>query len=154
MKTVLIALDYDPSAEKVAEIGYQLAKAMNAEIILLHVLADMSYYMPMEYATVMGFTGIPQGGLVEPVDLESLKKGAESFLNSSKQHLGDPAIQTMVAEGNFAEEILKTAREKNASIIVVGSHSRSAFEKILAGSVTEQLLHDSKIPLFIIPTKG
>lgn len=33
MKKVLIALDYDPTAQKVAEIGFSIAKAMKAEII-------------------------------------------------------------------------------------------------------------------------
>lgn len=153
MKKILIALDYDPSAQKVAETGYQLAKQMNAEVLLIHVLAETSYYMPLEYATVMGFTGIPQGSMLESIDSDSLIKGATSFLESSKKHLADDAIDTMVVEGNFAEAILKTAESENASIIVVGSHSRSAFEKILTGSVTEKLLHDSTLPLFIVPTK-
>jgi nucleotide-binding universal stress UspA family protein len=35
----------------------------------------------------------------------------------------------------------------------MGSHSRKWLEKILMGSVTEEVLHKSSIPLFIIPTK-
>jgi hypothetical protein len=42
MKKVLIALDYDPTAQKVAESGYALA-AMGAEVVLLHVLSDPVY---------------------------------------------------------------------------------------------------------------
>ena len=41
MKKVLIALDYNPTAQKVAEHGFELATAMKAEIILLHVI---TYY--------------------------------------------------------------------------------------------------------------
>jgi len=33
LKKVLIALDYDPSAKKVAELGFSIAKTMNAEVI-------------------------------------------------------------------------------------------------------------------------
>ena len=40
MKKVLIALDYNPTAQKVAEVGFSLAKSMNAEITLLHVITD------------------------------------------------------------------------------------------------------------------
>jgi hypothetical protein len=36
MKKVLIALDYDLTAQKVAETSYAMAKAMKAEVILLH----------------------------------------------------------------------------------------------------------------------
>jgi nucleotide-binding universal stress UspA family protein len=44
LKKVLIALDYDPTAQKVAETGYSLAKTMGAEVILLHVISDPVYY--------------------------------------------------------------------------------------------------------------
>ena len=40
MKKVLIAIDYDPSAQKVAEAGYAMAMAMGANILLLHVIAE------------------------------------------------------------------------------------------------------------------
>jgi hypothetical protein len=33
MKKVLIALDYNPTAQKVAEVGFSMAKSMNAEVI-------------------------------------------------------------------------------------------------------------------------
>jgi nucleotide-binding universal stress UspA family protein len=43
MKKILIALDYNPTAQQVAETGYKLAKSMNAKVLLLHVVADYTY---------------------------------------------------------------------------------------------------------------
>jgi len=40
-----------------------------------------------------------------------------------------------------------------ADIIVMGSHSKRWLEKIVTGSVTEEVLRDSRIPLFIVPIK-
>ena len=57
MKKVLIALDYDPTAQKVAETGNLLAGSMNAEVILLHVISDPVYYSSMDYSPIMGFSG-------------------------------------------------------------------------------------------------
>ncbi len=57
MKKILVAIDYDPSAEKVAETGHALAQAMKAELVLLHVIAEPSYYSSMEFSPIMGFTG-------------------------------------------------------------------------------------------------
>lgn len=48
MKKILIALDYDPTAEKIAETGYALATAMKAEVVLVHVIAEPAYYSSME----------------------------------------------------------------------------------------------------------
>lgn len=42
LKRVLIALDYNPSAQKVAEVGYSIAKALGAECMLLHILSTPS----------------------------------------------------------------------------------------------------------------
>ncbi len=145
-------MDYDPTAEKIAEAGYALAKDMNAELTLLHVLAETQYYMPLDYSPIMGFSGMPLD-IAEPVHAEDLKVAALSFLEATKIHLGDPSIKTMVAEGEFAFAILKVAKEINAGIIVAGTHSRNALEKILMGSVTEKLLHDSDVPLYLVPTR-
>ena len=153
MKRVLIALDYDPTAQKVAEVGFTMAKSMNAEVILLHVITEPQFYSSAGYSPIMGFAGYI---VVDPLQLDSvqgLKEASLQYLEKSKHHLGDKTIQTLVKEGDFADAILKTAQEVKADIIVVGSHSRKWLENIVMGSVTEKVLHNTSIPLFIVPTK-
>jgi Universal stress protein UspA and related nucleotide-binding proteins len=153
MKKVLIALDYDPTAQKVAETGFSLAKTMGAEVILLHVIADASYYSSLDYSPILGFMGFSDADAAHFLDANGLKKATKHFLDKSKHHLGDKTIQTLVKEGDFAESILKTAKDLHVDIIVMGSHSRRWLEEIVMGSVTEKVLHHTSIPLFIIPTK-
>jgi nucleotide-binding universal stress UspA family protein len=153
MKKVLIALDYNPTAQKVAEVGFSMAKSMNAGIVLLHVITDPLFYTSAEYSPIMGFSGYMDVGLLQLDSIEGLKQASLQYLDKSKQHLGDKTIQTMVKEGDFADTILETAKEVHADIIVIGSHSRKWLENIVMGSVTEKVLHNTSIPLFIIPTK-
>ena len=153
MKKVLISLDYDPSAEKIAETGYALAKALDADVTLIHVIADSAYYSTLEYSPVMGYTGFSSPDMVPLLDLGELKNAANQFLEQSKKHLGDPNIHTVVGEGDCADAILEAAKDLSADIIVIGSHSRRGLEKILMGSISEKVLHHSKVPLFIIPTR-
>jgi nucleotide-binding universal stress UspA family protein len=153
LKRVLIALDYDPTAQKVAETGFSVAKAMEAEVILLHVVSDPVYYSSTEYSPIMGFNGFMETAQLQLNNIDSLKNASLHFLNKTKQHLGDKTIQTVVEEGELSETILKTAKELDADIIVMGSHSRRWLDEILIGSVTEKVLHHTTIPLFIIPTK-
>lgn len=152
MKKILIALDYDPTAQKVAETGYGIAKAMNAQSVLLHVITDATQYSYLEYSPLMGFGGFSNIDMAQK-DTEELKKVAKEYLDTSKKHLGDEAIETVVRDGNFGETILATAKEVNADIIVMGTHSRRGLEKILVGSVAENVLHHSSIPVLIIPSK-
>ena len=123
-KKVLIALDYAPTADKVAKTGYLLAKTMRAEVILLHVLSNPVYYSSFEYSPIIGFLGYRKMDLSESVSNESLKNASFLYLEDTRQRLGDKTIQTLVKEGEFADSILDTAKEVNADIIIIGSHSR------------------------------
>ena len=153
MNKILIALDYDPTAQKVAESGYALAKAMGAEIILQHVILEPIYYSSPDYSPVMGYVGIGTADLLEMANSEKLENASMEFLTKTREHLGDKTIHLVVSGGDTAESILKTAKEFGVDIIVLGTHSRRWLDKILMGSVAEKVLHQSTVPLFIIPTK-
>ena len=126
---------------------------MGAEVILLHVISDPVYYSSPEYSPIMGFTGYMDMGPLKLDSVEGLKKASQNYLKSMSQHLDDESIQVRVKEGDFAETILETATNLHADLIVMGSHGRKWLEKIIMGSVTEKVLSQSSIPLFIIPTK-
>lgn len=85
--------------------------------------------------------------------ITGLKKAAQYFLNKTKHNLADETIETRIIEGEAADSILKEAKNLNADIIVMGTHSRKWLENILMGSVAESVLKHSTIPVFIIPTK-
>jgi nucleotide-binding universal stress UspA family protein len=153
MKKILIALDYSPTAKKVAETGFLLAKLMKAEVTLLHVISDPVYYSSTEYSPIMGYTGNMEMAQFQLDSIAGLEKASQNFLDKTKLHLGDKSIETIVMEGDFADAILKTAKKIHADLIVMGSHSHKWLENILMGSVTEKVLHLTTIPLLIIPTK-
>jgi len=153
MKKVLIALDYDKTANKVADAGYSLANAMEAEVVLLHVISDPIYYSSSEYSPILGLTDSLG---VDPLNFDSpdrLRKVSQHFLDEMKNHLKDENVQTLLQDGDFADSILKAAKNLHADIIVMGSHSHKWLENIMLGSVTEKVLRQTTIPLFIIPTK-
>jgi nucleotide-binding universal stress UspA family protein len=153
MKKILIALDYDPTAQKVAEIGHALGKGMRAQVVLLHVISDALHYSTMEYP-VMGFGGYMN---IDPKQLDlvdkHLKQTSKDFLDQTKNHLFDKTIQTLVTEGDPAESINEMAKSTSADIIVMGSHSKKWLEQIVMGSVTEKVLRHTTVPMFIVPTK-
>jgi nucleotide-binding universal stress UspA family protein len=146
MKKVLIALDYDPTSKKVAEDGFKMAKAMGAEVTLLHVTINSFLY-----TSVYENMGDWQYDSLDTIALRNA--GSRNFLEKAKRHLGDTTIQTVMKGGDFAQKILETAEEIKADCIVMGSHSQKWLENILVGSVTEEVLRKTTFPLFIVPTK-
>ena len=153
MKKVLIALDYNPTAQKVAEEGYALAKAMHADVTLIHIISEPITYSSNIYSPIMGFSGYMDLDFMQSDIIVGIKKTSEYFLNKTKQHLGDDHIKTLIGEGDFATSILEAAKEIGADLIVIGTHSHRWLDKILVGSVAEKILSHTTIPLFIIPTK-
>ena len=149
MKKVMITLDYNPNTEKVVNMGYELAKLMQAEVCLFHVLAEVRYY-GMQYEPFMGYEGY-----AFPVDYriqDEVVKVAKDYLEKTVKHLGGDNITTHLADGDTAQKILEYAEEWNADVIVMGTHSHSTLEKIFLGTVASSVLEKTKIPVYMVPT--
>lgn len=153
MKKILIAIDYNPTAQHIAESGYSLAKSMNAEVTILHVVADYTYYSSLDYSPVLGFDSFSNLGALQSNTVIELQNAAKDYLEKIKNHLGDESIRTLVKEGDTGDAVLSAAKELNVDIIVMGTHGRRGLDKILMGSVAEKVLRHSEVPMFIIPFK-
>ncbi|MFD0975668.1 universal stress protein [Salinimicrobium gaetbulicola] len=151
MKKVLVAIDYNPVSEKVARAALDLIKNMPAEICLIHVLADVSYY-GAEFPTFMGYDGYAGAGPDFEMALE-MRKVAEDFLEKAAAHIDHPNVSTYLAEGGTANAILAYAEEWKADLLVMGTHSHSGLEKLLMGTVAEKVIEKTKIPVYLVPVK-
>lgn len=150
MKKVLIAIDYTPAAEKVAKAGYEIAKAQQADVKLVHAVGEPLYYA-MDYSPIMGYTGTfaPGGEKV----VEDLKKEAGEFLKSAASHLGNKNIGTTVLEGETSEAILDYSNEWKADLIVLGSHSPQGLDKLFGTDIAHYLIKNAKVPVLTVPTE-
>lgn len=151
MKKILVAIDYNPTARDIAQKGYELASSMNAEMTLLHVVADYTYYSSLDYSPILGFDSFSNLGILQTNTVTELQNAAHDYLGKMKQFLGNPDIATVVKDGDFGQAIIDTAKELQSDVIVLGTHSRKGLEKILMGSVAQKVLRFSTVPLFIIP---
>ena len=143
IKKVLIVLDSDPTALKVAEVGFMMAKSMNAGVILMHVIINLVTYSLI-------FLKMDSLQVENP---NEMKKVSKDFLDESVVKNGDNNNQTIVKQGDFAVSLIKAANDMAAEIIIMGSQSSKWLEEIVMGRVTNELLQLSKIPILIIPTK-
>lgn len=153
MKRVLIALDYSEATNLVVKKGSELAKAFGAEITLVHVLSEVTYYSSLNYSPIIGFDSFSNMDVVQTSAVEDLKNATQQFLEKIKEQEGLDNADVEIREGDFADEILQTAKETDADIVVLGSHSRRGIDKILMGSVAQKVLHKSEIPIYIIPIR-
>lgn len=148
MKKVLIAVDYHPNAEKVIRSGHQLAKMMEADICLIHVLSDVRFY-DVQFESFMGYEGysFPMNYQAQ----EDVVKMAQEYLEKTAKILNDKNVSIHIKEGDTSEALLKYAEEWNADVIVMGTHSYSTLEKIFLGTVASSVLEKTKIPVYMVP---
>lgn len=151
MKKVLIGLDYNPNSEIVVKSGYELAKKLGAQVCLIHVLADVSYY-GVNYPSFMGYEGYNEMAVDLNVIAE-LREVATDFVKTAAEHLNDPTVSTYMAEGPTSTAILNYAEEWGADMIVLGTHSHSVLEKVLMGTTASHILERTKVPVYLIPVK-
>lgn len=151
MKKILIAIDYNKTAQRVAETGYNLAKAMQAEVILVHVFAEPAYYA-IDYSPIMGYSGIYTDGTVAVV--EDIKARANEFLQNTVKHLGDDTIKTKLLEGEVTDAIVNYSQECGADLIVMGSHRHKGLDSLIETDEAVHMVKHSTVPLFIIPTSA
>ncbi len=150
MKKICIALDTSPSAEKVAKIGFNYAKMLQAEVVLIHVVNHVGVYVN-SYNPIMNYNGFLINKNIEIV--ESLEKEAKKFLESTANFLGEPSTEIKVLNGNPENQILNFVEEYNVDLLVVGTHSHSLLEDVLMGNIAAQIVKNSKTPILVIPVK-
>ena len=160
MKRILVPIDFSDVTPRVIGMAQQLAKALDAEIHLIHVrelsaiaapgalgygLAGMPELAPMSGVPVPVFDPMPQ---TMPVD-ESQK----SKLAQWQKEIAQGGLKVTLHEptGTVAEEILLQADSLNADLIVMGTHGHGAMYNLLVGGVTKVVLKHSTRPVLLVP---
>jgi nucleotide-binding universal stress UspA family protein len=118
---MLVATDFSDTAEAALAVAVQSARALHAELHLLHVFAR-------------GETDVTQ------LLADAVAKGAP-----------DVPVTVAAIGGDPAQEILRYAARHPIDLIVVGAHGRTALSRILLGSVTERVLRGARCPVLVVP---
>jgi nucleotide-binding universal stress UspA family protein len=63
-------------------------------------------------------------------------------------------IRTVVRSGDPVTEIIRCGEDEHADLIVMGTHGRSGYRRMFFGSVTEQVLRRSSVPVLAVPPSG
>jgi nucleotide-binding universal stress UspA family protein len=64
-------------------------------------------------------------------------------------------VTSLVAHGRAADVIVETAEEKGADLIVLSTHGHTGLDRLMMGSVAEQVVRSAKCPVFVVrKTRG
>jgi len=144
---ILIAIDDSPYSEKAAQYGFHLAHLMDANVALLNVMDPPS-------STYSGDPLLGQQPLVMPEIINMQEEASKSVLERyGSIWNSDKELITFSKVGNPRVEILATADEWKADLIILGTHGRTGFDHFISGSVAEGVARRSACPVLIVPNK-
>lgn len=143
-KQIFVAVDFTPAAAAVAARAAELAKAGSANVTLLHVV---EYLPPLN----IGDEPIPSYGLI--LDEKELMAGAKESLGRFAQKVNLTQADQLVLLGAPKQEIVRAAEEHHADLIVIGSHGRHGFRRLL-GSTADGVLHNAHCDVLAVRIKA
>ena len=133
---ILVGYDGSPQAERAAQLAVSVAQAMDAKVILFAVAR------PPEPAT--------------SVELEAVLDDAREHYQEAFKKItgtltgGNVEIETEIAVGHPAEQIIHKAETIKADLVIVGRRGTSLFEKWILGSVSERVLRYAHCPVMVV----
>jgi len=90
--------------------------------------------------------------ILTPGDRDQLLADTRAF--AERESAPGITIEAVVREGNTAGEILEQATSMKADLLVIGTHGRSGFERLLLGSVAEKVLRKASCPVLTVPAQS
>lgn len=140
---ILLATDGSPSARKAVAEAVGLAKAARCPLVALAV-----WQVPV---TTYAYGPVPW----VPELAEAEQKRAENALQEAAElaKAASVELETLLVEGLPMHTICEVAEERNASMIVLGSHGWGRVKRLWFGSVSTGVLHDAHRPVLVVPSE-
>lgn len=144
LEHILVGLDGSPLGESILAEVSVLAKGLNAQVTLLHVVPVSRNLQSGDFYHFFG-----------PL-IQQEETKAYGYLRHVTQRLVDAGltVQSRVKIGDAAAEILQTATEEEVDLVALATHGRSGLRRWVYGSVAEKVLHTTHTPLLLLrPTE-
>ena len=142
-KKILVPLDGSELSEAVLDHVVTIAKGCQVpEVILIRVR------MPLDNSVRIALN--PE--IAEELD-QAYNDEAISYLQkiASKLEKKGINVKVRVSEGNPAEEIIKFSKENKIELIVMSTHGRSGFSRLVFGGVADKVLRQTEVPVLLRP---
>ncbi len=136
----MIAVDGSKASSLALKEAIQLAKNQNSKLCVIHIV-DTLY----------------EGDVDREAFVELIRKQGQEVLNSIKKKLSRVKIEFEMklaeltpSKSQIAEKLVDEASAWSADLIIIGTHGRRGIQHILTGSVAEEVIRISKIPVLLV----
>jgi len=128
-KTVVVAVDWSPVSKRAVELGADLARAMRARIVLIHVRT-------MEESS--------------PDSAPELEAVAHSWATQVRDS-GLADVETVLLDGPPVESLLHYSETHAPDVLVFGRRGNSPGARMLLGGIASSVLQRARCPVLVVP---
>ncbi len=139
-KDILLPTDGSKGAAEAINCAVAIAKKFDSTIHVLFVVE------PPRFQDIGATTAMND-------ILRAIREAGEEIVRETAQTIANSgviAVEEVLREGHPAEEILSYAREEGMDLIVMGTHGRRGLGRLLLGSVTEEVVRTSPVPVLTV----
>jgi nucleotide-binding universal stress UspA family protein len=131
----------------------QIAKCFHGKITLVHVYSvSMTPVIVPEPSTLTA----PAAPMLAPIEMSKVAEASRDAGNhilangAEKVKTEKVEVETILAEGHTVQEIIKTAKEGDFSLIAIGARGLSHIRILLLGSTTDGVIHHASCPVLVV----
>jgi nucleotide-binding universal stress UspA family protein len=140
IENILAPVDFSEPSRKAVNYGLSLAKTLKARLLLTHVAPD--------YQAMLDFAFPSETIQVKKGSFEEVQRRLEELV--PEPHRAGIGFETIARTGTVRKELLRIVEEKQVDLVVMGSHGRKAFQRLVLGSVTENMLRSLPVPVLTV----
>jgi nucleotide-binding universal stress UspA family protein len=142
IRTILHPTDFSAASRHAFELACSLARDHGARLVVLHVL-ERPLTVP---------SGVMSPPPPPPEELAERREEARQQLLRVRPDDEAIRVEHRLEEGDPATAALQVAQEKACDLIVMGTHGRAGFARLLLGSVAEKVLRGATCPVLTVKT--
>ena len=151
-KKILVPIDLSEISLGVLQAGVDIGNKWEAEVQVLHVARE-SEHVPsfnVPAVAVASYADMSKSKLREDARLK-LEGQLESMM---KKVGGGPKTSCLLLWGDPAKDIVSIAENGDYDLIVMATHGRRGLDRLVGGSVTEEVIRRATCPVLAIRIKG
>lgn len=138
---ILCPTDFSDFSAAAVSYAAALAASYGASLRLLHVITPFPVVAP--YANVPGDPSL--------FELQRDQSARALAAEAARVQVAGVQVETECRDGQTVRQILDAAEAFGADVIVIGTHGRGGFERLVLGSVTEKVLRQAPCAVLTVP---
>jgi len=145
IERILVPVDFSERSQKAVLYGIEIAKSRNGKVFFLHVI-HRRLVDNVERLSAWGY----KGDVVQTMKNMVRERENDLQLAVPEKLRQGVEVEFSVKKGKPAEEIIQTARDLTADLVVMGTEGHSALASPLLGGVSQKVVNHAPCPVLVV----